>query len=124
MQDDYERYYNTIVDSIKFLALPASGQKELLPSYVDVPFEVLDSFENAFLLLPQLVERSFFSNTALASILRLHTMVRMAGSHLEEIDPDGMNRTDHPILDEIREAARRILVLLNEPIVAPGPGRV
>lgn len=75
MDAELQRYYKTVVDSIKLLSLPYRKQKEFLPDFVDHRFEIMDSFQHAFVLLPQLVENKIIPTKALADILRLKNMV-------------------------------------------------
>lgn len=67
-----EFQYKKVTESLKLLASSLEEQENYLPDFADVPYNVTSSFENAFLLLPTLIENNKFSNNSIASILRVY----------------------------------------------------
>lgn len=70
-----EHNYSKIIESLKLLALPYKKQKEYFPSFVDIPFEILDTFSNSILPLPTLIEEEFFSFKEIAYLLRVKNLI-------------------------------------------------
>lgn len=68
-------YYNTLINSIIVLSLKYEDQKNNLPDYVDLPFEVIDDFDKAFCLFPELIENNLFSLKSIADIIRLKNQI-------------------------------------------------
>jgi hypothetical protein len=63
--------------SIVVLSLPYQLQKNEYPSFVDVPFEVIDDFEKQILLLPAIIDSGVLSHYCVASIVRIHNLIGM-----------------------------------------------
>ncbi len=72
-----ENNYRKIIESLKLLALPFEKQKEYFPDFVDVPFEILDTFNNAILTLPTLIENELFSFKEIAYLLRVKNLIHI-----------------------------------------------
>ncbi len=117
--EDLIRYNKTIIESIKLLALPYEQQSEYFPSFVDTPFEILDTFENAFLLLPQLVEENYFSNNGIASLLRIHNWIAMVCSKPVLKDLDENQFDNHSDWKKLRDLAKEAIIAMGEPIEKP-----
>ena len=117
--EDLIRYNKTVIESIKLLALPYEEQSEYFPSFVDTPFEILDTFEKAFLLLPQLVEENHFSNNGIASLLRIHNWVTVVCNKPEFKDLDENQFKNHLDWEKLRYLAKEALIVMGEPIEKP-----
>ncbi len=99
-----------ITESLKLLASSLEEQEEYLPEFADVPDDVISSFENAFLLLPTLIESNKFSNNSIASILRLYNKVQWC---LRNLDLDDFSNAEW---NKVREMARDTLQIMGESI--------
>lgn len=54
-------HFRKIAQSLRLLVAPAPVQAAIFEPFVDVSFEVLDTYKNALLLTPNLVEHGMFS---------------------------------------------------------------
>jgi len=112
-------FYRKTLESLKLLAMPFDIQKKCFEDFVDAPFEVLDTFDNAFLQLPELIEDGRFSNLEIASILRLCNLINFTASKPELKNLDENQFSTHVSWNRIREQAKELLILLGEPIEMP-----
>ena len=69
--------YKSLIESLRLLASSFENQVEYLPDYVDVKDEVINTFCDAFLLLPQLIENGLLNKEAIASVLRCFNWMNM-----------------------------------------------
>ena len=99
--------YKTVINSLKLLSLSLNEQEAYLPEFADVPDDVLSSFENAFLLLPPLIEDNNFSNNSIASILRLHNKIQWC---MRNVDLDDFSNVEW---NNIRQMAKEVLGTLD-----------
>ena len=108
-----------IVASLKLLSLPYEEQVKYFPDFVDVPFEVLDTFYNAFLLLPQQIEDGEFNYAVIANLLRLNNMINAisCNSDLQNLEEEQFNSSIE--WKKVREFAKEVLCVMNEPIEKP-----
>ena len=112
-----EQQHESLVDSLRLLAASADTQIDVLPNFVVVTDEIVSTFEDAFLLLPQLERRSMVSPEAAEA-------VRRVDAWLDEIPDDGSiadasTLATHEFWARGRELARRALISMNEKIVPP-----
>ncbi len=114
---NYQR--TKIIESIKLLALPYSEQIICFPDFVDVPFEVLDTFGNNFLVLPQLIENHCFSYQGIAWLLRLNNLINMLVNDIELKNLEEEQFKNHPKWKSLRLMARDTLIELGEEIGKP-----
>lgn len=103
-----EEQYKKVVESLKLLASSLEEQEKYLPDFADVPDDVTSSFENAFLLLPALIENNKFSNDSIASILRLYNKMQWC---LRNLDLDDFSNAEW---NKVREMARETLEIIGE----------
>ena len=73
--EDTERYYKKLIEALKLISISFEEQKKYFPDFVDVPFEVLDTFENAFYLLPEILETNKINYNVIPNILRIHNLI-------------------------------------------------
>lgn len=112
-------FYRRTLESLKLLALPFSEQKKCFKDFVDAPFEVLDTYHNAFLQLPKLIETNRFSNVQIAALIRLYNKMNFTASNPDLKDLDEIQFSTHVLWNKIREQAKEVLRLLDEPIEHP-----
>ncbi len=108
-----EYQYKKVTESLKLLASSLEEQEGYLPDFADVPDDVISSFENAFLLLPALVESNKLPNDSIASILRLHNKVQWCLRNL------GLDDFSNAEWNKVREMSRDTLGLMGEQIGKP-----
>ena len=108
-----ENHYRIVIESLKLLASSLEEQESYLPDFADVPDDVISSFENAFLLLPVLVERNELTKESIVSILRLNNKVQWC---LRNLDLDDFSNTEW---NNIREMAKDTLQVIGEPAGKP-----
>ncbi|HAI77321.1 MAG TPA: hypothetical protein DCM08_13880 [Microscillaceae bacterium] len=108
-----EQQYKMVTESLKLLASSLEEQEKYLPDFADVPDDVTSSFENAFLILPTLIENNKFSNNSIASILRLYNKMQWC---LRNLELDDFSNVEW---NKVREMARETLQLMGEPIEKP-----
>lgn len=82
-------HYKKIVESLKLLSISYKEQKLYFPESVDLPFELSDTYHNAFILLPKLIEEEFFTYKVIANLMRLENILN--------------NVTNNPLFDSISE---------------------
>lgn len=112
-------HYERTVASLNLLSLPYPDQKSYFETFVDVPFEVLDTYHNVMLQLPKLIEENKLSNLAIASLLRLSNLINFFSSNPELKNLEEQQFSEAPEWNKIREMARQTLEIMNEPITDP-----
>lgn len=114
-----ERYYHLIVESLKLLALDYPDQEKHFPSFVDVPFEILDTFEKAFVLLPQVLEADRVACKVVPSLLRIHNLIAGELCHPDFSTLEAVELCNSTKWDTIRKIAKECLNLMGEPCIEP-----
>ncbi len=116
---DTKNQYKKITESIKLLSLSFDEQVKNFPEFVEVPFEVIDTFDNAVLQLPLLIELDNFENKSIASLLRLQNLINFTSSNpkFKYLDDEQFRISDE--WNKVREMARETLKLLGEPDEKP-----
>lgn len=66
--------YQYIINSLNLISLPYDLQNQAFDKYdfADVSDEVISSFENAFLYLPEVIDAGYFSLKNVANIIRIY----------------------------------------------------
>jgi hypothetical protein len=108
-----EQQFKKVTESLKLLASSLEEQEKYLPDFADVPDDVTSSFENAFLLLPSLIENNRFSNDSIASMLRLYNKMQWC---LRNLDLDDFSNEEW---NTVRKMARDTLQIMGESIGKP-----
>ncbi|MBP6447183.1 MAG: hypothetical protein WAT22_12145 [Saprospiraceae bacterium] len=118
---ELERYFKKITESLKLLSLNFKEQKAYFPDFVDIPFEILDTFENAFMLLPQLLESNEIAYDVVPNLLRLHYLIIMElkKPEFEKLNVEKLCNSDE--WNSIRNMSKEILKIMGEPIEKPDP---
>ncbi len=109
--------YKSLIESLKLLACSYYEQELLLPDFVDVQDEVLNTFYESFLLLPTLIEGDCMSMRGIAAIVRLNNWITLA-----EQDESSMNLVSFKEGSEwskVRALAKIALDELNEGLTLP-----
>jgi hypothetical protein len=108
-----EQQFKKVTESLKLLASSLEEQEKYLPDFADVPDDVTSSFENAFLLLPSLIENNRFSIDSIASMLRLYNKMQWC---LRNLDLDDFSNEEW---NTVRKMARDTLQIMGESIGKP-----
>lgn len=116
---DRENQYKKIIESLKLLSLPFDEQEKCFPEFVDVPFEVIDTFENAILQLPILIEFGCFDNKIIASLLRLQNLINLILNNPMFKDLDSEQFRIDEEWRKVRVMARDTLQIMGEPLGKP-----
>jgi hypothetical protein len=111
---DENFHFRKLVESLRLLILPAEKQAELFEPFVDVVFEVLDSYQNAFLLTPALIEREFFSFIQIANMIRLNNFIAMLFSSDCDGHIDDSDKSKEALWRMVRSLALDLLDSLGE----------
>lgn len=117
-------YKNKLVASIQLLALPYENQREMLPAFVDLPFELLDVFDSAFILLPQIVEAELLSYQEISWVLRLNNQVSTVHNMIELHDLDEGDHLNHEVWQLLRNLAGQVLDKMSIHQAVPNPDLV
>src|SRR5688500_8460327 len=112
--EELDMHYKKVIESLKLMSLPYEEQKLYFPDFVEIPFEVLDTFDNAFLLMPKLIENGLFSNKGIAWVLRLHNTINLLASNPNFKDLEEGQFRDNEEWDKIREFSKEVLRQLGE----------
>lgn len=102
--------YTKLEESVKLLSLPFSEQKKRFPEFVDIPFEILDSFENQFMVLPDLVESGCLSHQGIANLIRLHNLIGFTSSNQVLKDLDEQQFEFAPEWQKVRKLAGETMI--------------
>lgn len=111
--------YKKIVESLKLLALPFEDQKKCFPEFVDVPFEVLDTFDKVFYILPDIVENQKLKFNSIANLIRLKNLIDFTSSNpkLRDLDVEQFSKSEE--WEKIRSFAKEIISELGEELAIP-----
>jgi hypothetical protein len=101
--------YNLLINSLKVMSMSYKEQKIFMTDFVVLPFEVIDDFENAFVLLPQLIDDDIFSTDEIADLLRIHLQIDQNCRNPELEDLDEKQFEEHPDWELLRTMARDVL---------------
>jgi hypothetical protein len=105
-------HYKILVDSLKLLALPYAEQKKMFPNFVYCPLEIVDTFSDAFLLLPMIIEANLLSNIAIAHLVRIKIYF---DERMNDSDFDYTNELDYELNEKwvnLRLLAKNTLDIL------------
>ncbi|RNC83389.1 MAG: hypothetical protein ED557_11910 [Balneola sp.] len=109
---DSKLQYKLLVESLNLLASSYENQKNSLPDFTEVKDEIIASFGDAFLLLPQLIEQDFLSKKAIASIIRCFNWMELAARNDSVSDLESF--INHETWSKVRELAGEALKDMNE----------
>jgi hypothetical protein len=116
---DTKIQYIKVIESVKLLALPFEEQLNYFPEFVEVPFEVIDTFDNALLQLPLLIESGYFEKRCIASLLRLQNLINFTSSQTQFKDLEVEQFKMAEEWNKVRQAAKETLRILEVPLEKP-----
>ncbi|MGD8780273.1 MAG: hypothetical protein PVH88_15065 [Ignavibacteria bacterium] len=99
--------FKYLVESLKLVCSSYEEQKKYLPKFVEIQDEVVATFTDAFLLMPQLVENNFLSIKAIAFIIRSYNWMEIGMRNNETSNVNSFK--DHDIWKKVRESAKEAL---------------
>lgn len=110
---EVEVQYESLVESLKLLASAYENQRSYLPDYVIVQDEVIALFEDAFLLLPQIIEAELVDRQSIASIIRCYNFMNLAIRNSKTSDLEIFK--SHENWQKVRNLAGQALIDMKEP---------
>lgn len=110
--EDLKLNYNRLIKSLELLSKPYSEQKKQFESFVDIPFEIIDIFDDNFKQLPKLVEKNMLSNIQIAEIIRLYNLISFTLTNPKFRDLEEEQFAKASEWNNIRLFAKEILQLL------------
>lgn len=119
--ENIEYFKNKLIASLKLLSLPYSEQEQYFEDFVDKPFEIIDSFDNAILHLPKLIENGEFNYQSIASILRLQNLINITASNPKFKDLEIEQFKKSKEWNKVREFARETISIIGETLENPNP---
>jgi len=109
--------YSLLVNSLKLLGLPYEDQRNILPDFVDnIQDDIVSEFDNAFMLLPQLMEQNKVSYEAVKLILSCYILMKINVSNSELSERAFEN---HESWERIRNLAKQALDEMKEGLTYP-----
>jgi hypothetical protein len=107
-----------LVDALRLVALPPNEQVAVLPDFVDVPYEIAQTYDDAWVLTPQISEAGLLDEDQCASLARIDRLFGEMREHpLDDLWTVEAVRTD-PLWQRGRELATEALSSLGR-----SPGR-
>lgn len=107
-------HFRKIVQSLRLLVAPAPVQAAIFEPFVDVPFEVLDTYRNAFLLTPNLIEQGMFGYPQIANLIRLNNSVSFLLAEISSDECDECSASVVTLRETVRRLAEELLDSLGE----------
>lgn len=105
-----DHQYRLLVESLRLLSASYSKQKAYLPDFVTVQDEIVSIFDNAFLIVPRLLEEDIISKRAAASVIRCYNFMNLAvRNQLEVCDFENSE-----LWAKTRQFATTTLIILGE----------
>lgn len=111
--------YKKLIESLKLLSITYLEQKSFFPDFVDLPFELSDTYHNVFILLPELIEEKLFTYEVISNLMRLEIMLNRIMN-----DPSYDNLNEQKFLENkewsnVRSLAKKILNQNGELLAKP-----
>lgn len=108
-------HFKKITESLRLLVAPNATVSALFEPFADIPFEVLDTYRNAFILTPRLVEQGVFSYPQIADLIRLEIFVSQLLRIIDADESEGFGASVARLSESVRHLAERLLDTLDEP---------
>lgn len=102
--------YEKLVKSLVNLALPYKEQLQVFPDYLDYLDEIVSDFDDAFHLVPQLMDQNLISYEAVRDILHCHNLIELNYAQEEKMTDQSFEFDDAWML--VRKYAKDILLLI------------
>ena len=104
--------YKSLVESLLLLASSYEQQQSYLPDFVIVQDEVVGTFYDAFLLLPEIIEAGLLEKSSIASILRCFNWIDVAIRNEDTSNTESFK--SHDIWHKVRHLADQALIDMKE----------
>jgi hypothetical protein len=102
-------FLEMLVDALRLAALSPNEQIAALPDFVDVPFEIAQTYNDAWVLAPQIREAGLLTADQYASLERIDRLFEeMSDASLEDLWTIEAVRKD-PLWERSRELATEAL---------------
>jgi len=110
--------YKLLVDSLRLLGLSYVEQKHFLPDFIgeNIQDDVVSDFYNAFILIPQLMEKNKLSYQAVQKTLNCFIYMDMNLSNTDLTDDSFKNGESW---EKVRNLAKEALKEMKEPLTPP-----
>lgn len=110
--------YNFLVNSLKLVALPFEKQKTLLPDFIgdNIQNDIVTEFDNAFRLLPQLMDENKLSYLAVKEILSCYILMDL---NVHNTDMTDESFKSDELWDKVRTLAGEALKEMGESLEPP-----
>ncbi len=109
---ELKQQYKALIESLKLLASPYEKQASYLPGFTNIKDEVISTFADAFLLLPQLIENDLLSRQAIAATIRCFNWMEMC--ERDNSISDTASFKQHENWQKVRLFAAKVLNAMNE----------
>ena len=121
---DQEPLYRMLLESLALMAAPADQQIASLPNFAAHAQEVMSTFDDAFLLVPQLVQDKRVSASAELALKRIALFLESEPITWSWGDrPERELLRTEPFFSTLREMATGAFSALGEPVAPPTPDR-
>lgn len=110
-----------LVNSLRLLSMDPSGFPDFFEDFVDIPFEVLDSFRNSFLLLPEIIENENLGKNVISNLIRISIFVNFIIGSENFCKSEERELYSKEYWIKIRDLSRMVLNDMGEEIAPPDP---
>jgi hypothetical protein len=111
-----EYHYKAMITSLKLLTIPYDEQKERFQNFNNVRlcFELTNTYQIAFVLLPQVIEQRYFDYNVIANLIHLNNRIDsfFGNPNYEGLDDKSLFNTKSWL--EIVEIAKETLLMHGE----------
>ena len=109
--------YNSLVESLKLIAISYDEQIEVLPDFVEIVDEIISTFCDSFLQMPQIIENDLLSKKAIAEIIRCFNWIDLLSRQEQMLNKEALKSADS--WEKARHFAKKALEEMKEKIVKP-----
>lgn len=119
-----EAYYQMLIQAVQVVSANATTQMDVLPNWVHIPDEIVNIYNESYILVDQLIEAGLVSSYQVEALNNLHNHI-----HEMTLSRDTNLWTlealkSHPKWDEMRVLAKNALKKLGVEIDRPNLGWV
>ena len=109
--------YKILVESLKLIAIPYEKQIKVLPNFVNAIDEIISTFYDSFLLLPQIIEEDLISKKAIAAILRCFNWIDLLSRKEGCLTTESLKTDDS--WEKVRNLAKKALEEMKVEVTIP-----